>query len=292
MDQQHVDPDILRAVGDVGRPERPYPGRPDLSHIPGEAGPIAAMTHLWGIIRHGRAHLEEQARPCGSIYRVRLGHAMQAIRDLRAKAGLGPFDDEFQREIEHALGAVHVLDQHHMERTRDVQDGFMETWTLASRDSVARAREEIAAELDGCAAVAIAGGHVAVLLSRLQMFLMDELLSSRELPIVAWSAGAMAITRQIVLFHDRPPQGRGDAEVLFAGLGLCSDLVALPHASRRLLLDDPHRVSVLAKRFAPASCVALDEGSRADWDGNRWSLGSGTRWLTAGGEVVKEQTFA
>ena len=73
MDQHHVDPDILRAVGDVGRPERPYPRTPDLSHIPGEAGPIAAMTHLWGITRHGRACLEDQARRCGPIYRMRLG---------------------------------------------------------------------------------------------------------------------------------------------------------------------------------------------------------------------------
>lgn len=72
-DRRNVDPAIVRAVGDVGRPERPYPGRPDLSHIPGEAGPVAAMTHLWGIMRHGRAHLEEQARRCGSIYRVQLG---------------------------------------------------------------------------------------------------------------------------------------------------------------------------------------------------------------------------
>ena len=65
MNQTDVDPAILRTVGDVARPERPYIGKPNLEHIPGNGGPITGVTHLWGMIRHGRAHLEDQARRYG-----------------------------------------------------------------------------------------------------------------------------------------------------------------------------------------------------------------------------------
>ena len=41
-------------------------------------------------------------------------------------------------------------------------------------------------------------------------------------------------------------------------------LVLLPHARRRLLTDDPLRMSALARRFAPASCLVLDDGVRVD----------------------------
>ena len=39
-------------------------------------------------------------------------------------------------------------------------------------------------------------------------------------PVIAWSAGAMALTDRIVLFHDRSPQGPGHPEVS-AGASAC-----------------------------------------------------------------------
>ena len=39
-------------------------------------------------------------------------------------------------------------------------------------------------------------------------------------------------------------------------------MVPLPHMRRRLRVDDPIRMSVLARRFAPARCVVLDDGVR------------------------------
>ena len=42
-----------------------------------------------------------------------------------------------------------------------------------------------------------------------------------------------------------------------AGLGLCRGLLALPDARRRLRLEDPARVALLARRFAPDLCAAL-----------------------------------
>ena len=43
----------------------------------------------------------------------------------------------------------------------------------------------------------------------------------------------------------------------------------LPHARRRLRVDDPIRMSVLARRFAPARCLVLDDGTRVPLDDGR-----------------------
>ncbi len=72
--------------------------------------------------------------------------------------------------------------------------------------------------------------------------------------VLAWSAGAMALTDRVVLFTD------GRAEAYAPGLGLVPDTVLLPHARRRLPVDDPVRLGALARRFAPARCVVLDDG--------------------------------
>ena len=146
-------------------------------------------------------------------------------------------------------------------------------------------RRELAAELDDCGALAIAGGHVAVLLNRLRLFGVIDLAAGK--PIFAWSAGAMVLARRIVLFHDNPPQGAGNAEVLEEGLGVCPDLVPLPHAARRLRLDDPQRVGLFARRFQPQTCVTLDKGTHLVYAGKRLMAAAGARRLTARGGLAE-----
>jgi hypothetical protein len=99
----------------------------------------------------------------------------------------------------------------------------------------------------------------------------------------------MALTDLVVGFHDRPPQGAGHAEVLDVGLGRCPGLVLLPHARRRLDLDDAHRVAILARRLAPAACLALDEGTWLHSDGDGWASPSSVRRLEPDGSI---QTLA
>ena len=41
-------------------------------------------------------------------------------------------------------------------------------------------------------------------------------------------------------------------------------MIPLPHATHRLRLDDPYRVALFARRFAPDACIALDYGGRID----------------------------
>jgi hypothetical protein len=68
----------------------------------------------------------------------------------------------------------------------------------------------------------------------------------------------------VVLFHDRAVQGPAQTEVFDAGLDVVRDLVLLPHARRRLRTEDAGRMSRLARRFAPAACLVLDDGVRID----------------------------
>jgi hypothetical protein len=48
-------------------------------------------------------------------------------------------------------------------------------------------------------------------------------------------------------------------------------VVLLPHARQRLRLDDPLRVSSLARRMAPAPCLGLENGAWLVRDGDQWA---------------------
>ena len=171
----------------------------------------------------------------------------------------------------------------HLRRIHLVHEHFERSYTPAERPAVAAHRVEIGAILDEAGAVLVAGGHVGVLLNRLRLFGMRQLLAGR--PVVAWSAGAIALTERIVLFHDHPPQGAGNAELADAGLGLFPGIVALPHAGSRLRLEDTHRVSLFARRFAPARCVTLDGGTRLIWRDGRLAEAADSQRLMQRGVV-------
>ena len=114
-------------------------------------------------------------------------------------------------------------------------------------------------------------------------FAKIELIADKA--IVAWSAGAMALSEKVVLFHDFPPQGAGNAEVFDAGLAAFRGLVVFPDADKRLALGDKQRVSLLASRLAPATSMTLDEGSMLRWDGHALQTPGPARLLTTDGSV-------
>jgi len=95
----------------------------------------------------------------------------------------------------------------------------------------------------------------------------------------------MALTDRIVLFNDRAPQGPGHPEVYGSGLSVLRHVVALPHAGARLRLGDTPRMAVFARRFAPACCVLLENGTRIDADSDG-GCPPGTRVLAGDGGVT------
>ncbi len=208
------------------------------------------------------AHRERQAllRHRQDFYRVRLEHLIDAelvIKSRKAPASL------LEDESNVSVSGIRELDALHLERCARDKRAFEERWHPKDRPAVARERAEIASILDDCEAIAIAGGHVASLLNRLTLFGIDDLVGDKV--VFAWCAGAMALADRVVLFHDSPPQGPGAAEVLDTGLGIARGIVVLPQPEMRLRTDDKVRVELMARRFSPATCVALPARSRVTW---------------------------
>jgi hypothetical protein len=215
------------------------------------------------------------------LYRIRLDHALQALYAVAARGG-GHATVE-ATALEDALAAVRLLDATHVARVQELHDTFYGTWRLEERGAIAGHREEVRRLLSSAECLVVAGGHVGELVRVLHLFHLAPHLPPR---VVAWSAGAMALTPRVVLFHDRAVQGASLTEVFDAGLDVVPGLVLLPHARRRLRTDDLLRMSVLARRFAPASCVVLDDGVRVDLDPDG-SLPPGTRLVDDEGHIVE-----
>jgi hypothetical protein len=193
------------------------------------------------------------------LYQIRLDHALQAAEAVAARTD-GHANTRAMASAD-ALEAVRLLDATHLARVGELHDEFYGTWRLEERGAIAGQRAEVAGLLSSSTCLVVAGGHVGELVRVLHLFHVSPHVPRR---VVAWSAGAMALTERVVTFHDRAAQGASLTEVFDAGIGLIPGLVLLPHARRRLLTDDPLRMSALAHRFAPASCLVLDDGVRVD----------------------------
>lgn len=204
----------------------------------------------------GYRERQERLRELQEIYRSRLGYAQTALRELELRSG----DPELLApEREAALEAIRALDEHHLGRVSAEHAAFEQHYRPLDRPAVARHRRQLADQIGKVDGLAVAGGHVAILLNRMRLFDLGRMLSGKAL--FAWSAGAMAISERVVLFHHSPPQGYGNTEVLERGLGLVRGVVLFPHARRRLALEDRRRVALLARRFAPAVCLAMADGA-------------------------------
>jgi hypothetical protein len=207
------------------------------------------------------------------VYLLRLDYALRAVYAVqrRSLGGAGVDVEAF----EEAVAGVRELDETHRRRVNGVRGEFYARFPPHERAVIAGHREEVAAGLRDSSALVVAGGHVGVLADVLHLFNVAAALpsSSGGSTVIAWSAGAMALTDRIVLFHDRAPQGPGQPEVYGSGLSLVRDVVLLPHAKARLLLDDGPRMAVLARRFGPARCVPLEAGTRIDVVDGAWPDG-------------------
>jgi hypothetical protein len=215
------------------------------------------------------------------LYLLRLDYALQAVYAVQRHAAREPGPDA----LGEAIAAVRELDAAHLHRVDTVRGEFFQLMPPHERPVIAGHRAAVAGILGEACALVIAGGHVGVLAQVLHLFNVAAVLRS---PVIAWSAGAMALTDRIVLFGDRSPQGPGHPEVYGSGLSVLRDVVLLPHARARMLLDDTPRMAVFARRFGPARCVLLESGTRIELDGEGGHDGgwpAGVRVLAEDGRV-------
>lgn len=200
------------------------------------------------------------------LYRIRLSSTLAAARKLMRETSE---PDLLKLEQRAAINQLRALDRHHLRRIQSIHREFDVRRAELDLPLATAERDAVREQLAGAGLVLIAGGHVAVLLNRIRLFRLGDLLAQKSL--VAWSAGAMALSDRIVLFHHHAPQGRRDAELLDAGLGIVRKRVILPHAQTRLDWSNQRRMALFARRFAPARCCTLDNGSLLRLEGGQLS---------------------
>lgn len=222
---------------------------------------------LHGLQRERQEKLAELQR----LYQIRLTPTVAAARKLlRARA-----EPELLRlEQRAAISQLRALDSHHLKRIRAIHQNFNRRRAGLDIPRATEQREQVQQLVAQAGLVLIAGGHVAVLLNRIRLFGLENLLAAK--PLIAWSAGAMALSERIVLFHHAAPQGKHDAELLDAGLGIVRRRVLLPHASTRLDWHNRRRMALFSRRFSPAVCCTLDNGTMIQLNDERVVVASGS----------------
>jgi Peptidase family S51 len=222
----------------------------------------------------GAGRLDGVLAELQDLYLTRLDYALRAVYALQHRE---PGDGPRSQALAEAVAVVRELDATHLRRVNEARLEFFDRLRPHEQPVIAEYRAAVSAVLADAAALVIAGGHVGVLAEMLHLFnlaaALNEAAPQAGAPVIAWSAGAMALTDRIVLFHDRSARGPGHAEVYGSGLSVVRDTVLLPHARARLLLDDAPRMAVFARRFAPARCVPLEAGTRIDVEDGRWPDG-------------------
>jgi hypothetical protein len=228
---------------------------------------------------YAAAELEHRAAlvELQELHLVQLDGALRGLREVGRYGGSRPpIRDAACADAE---AVVRLVDERHLARVQEARAEFEARWHPGERLAAAGHRAEVRQVLDSAAALVVAGGHVGVLLHVLRLFAV-----SAAPVVIAWSAGAMALTERVLLFHDRAPHGPAHAEFIDTGLGWITGCVLLPHARRRLRTDDTTRMAELVGRAAPARCVVLDDGVRLDL-GEGGALPAGARTIGPDGRI-------
>lgn len=290
---------------------------PGLRALLPPTGPVAAITVGWRETEPVRMEVGRELERCGYepvLLQLgeRVGRAFDRDPELAEEhralqEGLVAEEKLYRARLRGAVGTAHAVarlavgeryrtpyaaeawkgilaaDGFHIENQAALWREFRAAVRPAERPALREEKEEVEDLLRGAAAVVLTGGQVAVIRNRLLLFELASPLA--RLPVLAWSAGAMALTRRIVLFHDRLPHGSARPEILGEGLLVFPGVAFFPDARRRLDLEDRESLRELAGRVAPERAVLLDPEDRLDWDGERWSAAAGVRVLGSEGEV-------
>lgn len=213
-----------------------------------------------------------------AFYGIRLQGAIETVGAVAHRTSIESIGPVAQAA---AIETVRDVDRWYGEQLEQL---YAEIATESAEDSevIGWHRAEVASSLDECAAVVIPGGDVRSLMRTLRLF---DVRIPADTPVIAWSAGAMVLAEQVVLFHDFASQGVSASEVYDRGLGRVRGVIALPHARRRLRLSDTDRMSLLAQRFPDQRLLLLDDGAVVRLDDDGPDLPAGSHIVAADGTV-------
>lgn len=239
---------------------------------------FAADPRLHQAYRQRQERLKEQQR----FYSLRLRQLKIAARVILRAEGE---PSVVAAERRHAISQLRALDQHHLRQVDKIHARFDKDFNVDCHDLLADHTAALVEALSQFETLLITGGNVVVLINRLRLFGLGPLLQRKN--IIAWSAGAMVLADRIVLFHERMPQGRRDAEIMCRGMAIVPGTVLLPNASGRLKLRDSLRIGLFDRRFSPADCVALENGSYLLFEGETLRDSEAARRMTRNGKFKR-----
>ena len=233
------------------------------------------------VLEHRTRHAELRA-----FYGIRLQAAWDTVFAVMRRSSSYGIAEGAQRS---AMQALRDVDDWYAYEVARIVDTTATSQVVQTSEPLARQRREVAEIISGAAVVAVAGGHVGILMETLRLL---DVTIPLQTPVIAWSAGAMAVCDPVVLFHDFAPQGVTAPEVHDRGLGRVRGVIPLPHARRRLALGDRERMALFAKRFPAHRLVPLDDGTIVRFsveDGQSHGsrvLAQGTRYVDSDGAVA------
>jgi Peptidase family S51 len=245
-------------------------GRSRNLHLYGRLSDV--LTHDEHFSEQALAHRDAMDELAG-LYSLRLQRALESVYAVARRPAR---QDVADAAFADAVRGVRDIDAWYLHTVDQLYGDLEQAAPVTGSELVMRHRHEVAELLRDAVGLAVAGGHVGILLRCLRLF---DVVAAPELPVVAWSAGAMAMTERVVLYNDNGPQGVQGAELWDRGVGRVRDVVAMPHARRRLRLDDPVQARVFVRRFAPATCLLLDDGTTVEI-GADGGVPAGARVLT------------
>lgn len=241
----------------------------DDSELDRHLGGSSRNLHLWHRMQdvfecdpqYAAAHRDRRAQllELQELYQLGLSHTVQFLDELRSRTAGSTIIRGLA--LDDAVQVLRGMDKQHIARVGEINAQFYAQYPPHERPAIARHRREVSDILAESQALVLTGGHIVELIDSLHLFNVNAAGMTR-MPIIAWSAGAMALTSQVVLFDEYAVRGPGCSEVFDLGLGVLPGIVALPSAKQRLRTDDKVNMGLLAKRFEPNVCLPLDPGAR------------------------------
>lgn len=243
-----------------------------------------AVFNSDGALRDAYRQRQDRLTEVQRMYRMRLRHLKVALRQTLRASGPPAL---VAAERRHAVSQLRALDRHHLRQVANAHKRFDNEFSVGRRESLSEQAAAIQEMLASFDTLMITGGNLLVLMNRLRLFGLEAAIADKH--IVAWSAGAMLLGERVVLFHDRLPQGRRDAELIDRGMNVLPGIVVLPDITKRLKTKDTLRMSAFSRRFANTTCLGLDNGAFALFAGATLLETSNAAYPTRDGKIKRVQ---
>lgn len=214
---------------------------------------------------------------------------MLLLGDRLAGPPTHPVDQLVERSLSEQMRR-HVrslieADDRHAETLRQLWEHFHDAAGLEHDSLWHELRAELVNKLLNASLVALVGGEPIHILTALRFFRLGPVFNEalrRGTHFFGSSAGAMALGRRVVIFHElREP--RTEFQLLDRGADLVRGVQIFPHVQDRVQTDDPANLAYLAARFHGRACVGLNAGSTLalEPDHGRWRA-----WSAGDADVV------